>query len=394
VNPARTVRLVTTREIRERGATRGYLIGTVLTVIIVVVSIVLPTVLGGDGETELTVATVGDAPADLEAQLAPLVGDELTVTVTELPDRDAGLAAIEAEEVDHVLVERRELLTDGSPRASLSAALDTVLQIDAVSSGLADAGLDPGQAEAALTSQPPIQEVDVGETGGEEGGFLVAIGITVLLFLGIQLNGASVLSGALEEKSSRVVEVLVSTARPWQLLAGKLIGMSVLALGQIGIIVGAALAANAAVGAFELPAATTTLLAVSLGMLVAGFLFYAALYAVAGSLASSLEDAQSSAGPLGFLLTGAYFAVFLVVLPDPSSVWSQVLTFVPPTAPFVVPARLGLGAVSTGEALLALAVTTVASFVTVRIAGRLYASSLLAGGKLTWRDAWRNEPVR
>jgi ABC-2 type transport system permease protein len=394
VSPARTVRLVTTREIRERGATRGYLIGTVLTVVIVVVSIVLPTVLAGDGDDERTLATVGEAPADLEGQLASLLGDDLTVTVTELPDRDAGLAAIEAEEVDHVLVDRRELLTDGNPPTSLSAALDTVLQIDAVSSQLADAGLDPGQAQEALTSQPPLQAVDVGTSGGEEGGFLVAVGITVLLFLGIQLNGASVLSGALEEKSSRVVEVLVSTARPWQLLAGKLIGMSVLALGQIGLIVGSALVANAAVGAFELPAATTTLLVISLGMLVAGFLFYAALYAVAGSLASSLEDAQSSAGPLGFLLTGAYFAVFLVVLPDPTSLWSQILTFVPPTAPFVVPARLGLGALSTPQAVLALAITTVASFGTVRIAGRLYASSLLAGGKLTWRDAWRNEPVR
>jgi ABC-2 type transport system permease protein len=394
VSPMRTVKLVTTREIRERGATRGYLIGTVLTALVVVAAIVLPTVLGGDGPDERTLATVGDVPADLERQLAAVLPEDLTVTVTQLPDRDAALAAIEAEEVDHALVDRRELLTDGTPSSELTAALDTVLQIDAVSAELTEAGLEREEAEAALTSQPPLVPVDVGEAGGEEGGFIVAIGITVLLFLGIQLNGASVLSGALEEKSSRVVEVLVSTARPWQLLAGKLIGMSVLALGQIGLIVGAALGANAAVGAFDVPAATTTLLAVSLAMLVAGFLFYAALYAVAGSLASSLEDAQSSAGPLGFLLTGAYFAVFLVVLPDPTSTWSQVLTYVPPTAPFVVPARLGLGALPTGQALLAVAITALASFGTVRIAGRLYASSLLAGGKLTWRDAWRNEPVR
>jgi ABC-2 type transport system permease protein len=395
VTPSRTVLLVTRREIRERGATRGYLIGTVLTALVVVAGIVLPTVLGGDGPAERTLATVGDAPADLQPQLDVLLSEDLEITVTELPDRDAALAAIEADEVDHALVDRRELLTDGAPGSELPAALDTILQVDAVSQTLADAGLDPDAAEAALTSQPPVVPVDVGETGGEDGGgFIIAIGITVLLFLGIQLNGASVLSGALEEKSSRVVEVLVSTARPWQLLAGKLIGMSVLALGQIGLIVGAALVSNEVVGAFDVPAATGTLIAVSLGMLVVGFLFYAALYAVAGSLASSLEDAQSSAGPLGFLLTGAYFAVFLVVLPDPSSTWSQVLTFVPPTAPFVVPARLGLGALPVEQALLALAVTAVATFGTVRLAGRLYASSLLAGGKLTWRDAWRNEPVR
>jgi ABC-2 type transport system permease protein len=168
----------------------------------------------------------------------------------------------------------------------------------------------------------------------------------------------------------------------------------VLAIVQIGSIVGAALGANALVDAFDVPPATGTLVGVSLVMLGAGFLFYASLYAVAGSLASSLEDAQSSAAPLGFLLTGAYFAVFIVVLPDPTSTWSAALSFVPPTAPFVVPARLGLEAMPPWQAGVAIAVTVVAAFVTVRLAGRLYASSLLAGGKLSWREAWRGEPVR
>lgn len=399
MSPMRTVRLVTWREIRERGAARGYLIGTALTLLVVVAAIVIPTLIGGDPATERTLGVVGEAPDGLATDLDALLADDVTTTVTELPDRDAAVTAVEDGEVDVALVDQRELLRDGAGGDDFRAALDAVLQRDALEAGLADLGLDPEEAAAALTPPPPLEPVDVraeaDDAPSTEGGaFLVAIGLTVLLFLGIQLNGASVLSGALEEKSSRVVEVLVSVARPWQLLAGKLLGMSVLAIVQIGVIVGGALAANAAVDAFELPAATGTLVGVSLVMLVAGFLFYASLYAVAGSLASSLEDAQSSAAPLGFLLTGAYFAVFVVVLPAPTSTLSTVLSYLPPTAPFVVPARLGLEAMLTWQAFLAIAVTVVAAFVTVRLAGRLYASSLLAGGKLSWREAWRGEPVR
>jgi ABC-2 type transport system permease protein len=398
VSSLRVVQLVTWREIRERGLTRGYLIGTALTLIVVVSAIVVPTLLVGDGPDERTLGLVGEAPEGLGQELDALLGDEVTTTVTVLPDRDAAVTAIEDDEVDLALVERRELLREGTGSEDVRAALDAILQREAIEAGIAELGVDPAEAAAALTPPPPIEAIDlrdVDDVHSPEGGaFLVAIGLTVLLFLGIQLNGASVLSGALEEKSSRVVEVLVSVARPWQLLAGKLLGMSVLAIVQIGSIVGAALAANAIVDAFDVPPTTGTLVAVSLVMLVAGFLFYASLYAVAGSLASSLEDAQSSAAPLGFLLTGAYFAVFIVVLPDPTSTWSSVLSFVPPTAPFVVPARLGLEAMPPWQAGVAIAVTVVAAFVTVRLAGRLYASSLLAGGKLSWREAWRGEPVR
>lgn len=394
MSPLRTVRLIMLREIRERGATRAYLFATLGTVVLVIGLIAVPTLLAGDGPQERTLGVVGDAPQDLEGQLATLLPDEVTVAVTEMPDRDAAVAALQDDAVDAVLVDRRELLADGRGDDELRRALDGVLQRDAVTSGLADLGVAPDDAAAVLEPPPPLQSVDIGDPDPGPDGFIVASGMAVLLFLSVQINAASVMSGALEEKSSRVVEVLVSVARPWQLLAGKLLGMSVLALTQMGLVVGAALATNAAVHAFEIPGATGTLVAVSLAMLLAGFLFYASMYAVAGSLASSVEDAQSTAGPLGLVLVAAYFAVFFVALPDPTSLASRILTFVPPTAPFFLPARLGLGALPVWQAVLSIMVTAVAAFATVRLAGRLYASSLLAGGKLTWRDAWRGEPIR
>jgi ABC-type Na+ efflux pump permease subunit len=98
-----------------------------------------------------------------------------------------------------------------------------------------------------------------------------------------------------------------------------------------------ALATNYLVDAFPLPAATGAVLWVSTVMLVAGFLFYAALFTVAGTMVSTVEDAQSAAGPLYIAMWGTYGAVSVTVLPSPSGLVAQVLTYLPPTAPFVVP---------------------------------------------------------
>lgn len=190
-----------------------------------------------------------------------------------------------------------------------------------------------------------------------------------------------------------MVEVLLGSVRPWQPLAGKLIGIMVLAIGQLALFIGAALGANVAVDAFEVPAATGSAALVGALMFVLGFAFYAALYAVAGSMASSLEDAQAVAGPLAFLTGGAYVGTLLGIVPNPDTVFAHVLTYLPPTAPFAVPARIAVGSISGVEVAIAAVVTGLAAVITIRIAGRLYSAALVAGGRLTWREVWRAEPV-
>ena len=390
----RTIWLVARRELRERGAKKAYVISTAVTILIVVGLIVVPSLFGDDGSGEVTLAVTGEAPADLEAQLATTTPADVTIDVAPVEDRDAAVAAVEAEDADAALVDGTELISDGSPDPALQAAVEGALQMSALIDGLTDAGLDADEAASALAPPEPLQVVDLsGEDAGGDGS-LIAFAATILLFIGIQGNGATLLSAALEEKSSRVVEVLLSAARPWHLLAGKLIALSVLALVQIGLTVAAGLGANAVVGAFELPPAAGGVVAISLLMLLVGFLFYASLYAVAGSMASSLEDAQSTSGPLTFAVMGAYFGVIFAVLPNPDGVAAQILTFIPPTAPFVIPARMAFGAVPGWQVAVATLLTLVTTVIVVRLAGRLYAGTLLAGGKLTWAEAWRAEPVR
>lgn len=394
MTPLQTIRLIASRELRERALKRGFLVGTAVTVLLVVAGVVLPTVFGGDGEQELRIGVVGDVPPLLEQEEGAAALGVTTLDLRSIGDRDAAEVAVTDGEVDVALIDGDEVLTDGPAPSALAPTLEADRAARSTGERLAEAGLDEADIAAALTPPEPITITDVSGLQEDGSDFLVAVATTLLLLIGVQLAGATLLSGALEEKSSRVVEVLVSAARPWQLLTGKVGATSLLVLAQLSVIVGAGLAANAAVGAFELPPAAGRTLAISLAFLVAGFLFYASLFTVAGTLAGSLEEAQSTATPLYILMYGAYGAVFAAVLPNPDSLVGQVLTFVPATAPFVAPPRAALGVLPDWQLAVSLVVTFLGAFVALRIAGRTYASSLLAGGRLTWRDAWKAEPVR
>lgn len=386
------IRIIAQRELRERAFKKGYLLGTLATLVIVVAAIVLPNVLG-DGTTEHRIGVVGTDAEALAETLAMMLPDDHSVETTQLADEDAAREGVLAGDLDVAIVDGRQLITDGPPNGMLRGALDAMVQQRAIVGALAEAGLGPAAIERVLQAPTPPEIVDL---SGDEGdsAFMIAFFATILLVVGVQMSGATLLSGALEEKTSRVVEILVSAARPWQLLAGKVLATSLLAMVQLTLIVGAALAANAAVDAAPLPSATGSVLTISVVMLLAGFMFYAALFTVAGTLASSMEDAQSTAGPLYFVMWGAYAAVFITVLPNPDGVISQVLTFLPPTAPFIVPARVALGDIATWQIAASVAVTIAGALVALRVAGRIYAASLLSGGRLTWRAAWKSEPIR
>lgn len=394
---ATIVKLITVREVTDRLRNKVYILGTLFFAVVLVGGIAVPGLLSDDGPERFDLGLVGPVPDSFEDVLAANAAElEIEVDVVELADRDAATAAVTDGEVDAALVGDSELMAQGSPHFLLRSALETTVQQARTADELEAAGLSEEEIAAVLAPSEPLDVVD--PAGQEEtdlfGGEAIAFAATILLFLAVTTNASSLLSGAVEEKSSRVVEVLLGSVRPWQLLAGKIIALTGLALVQVGVLVGAALGANAVGGTFALPPATAATVLTGLAMLLIGFVFYAALYTVAGSLASTSEDAQGSAGPLSFLIMGAYFIVIFVVLPAPQGLWAQLLTYLPPTAPFAVPARVALGAIPAWQVALACGVTLLGVALTVALAARLYAASLLAGGKLTWRQAWQAEPIR
>lgn len=390
-----TIRLVAGRELVDRLRNKVYVGGTVLVAALVAVGVV---VLGhvGDDAARLGVVT-GDGNLVDAVVAASATAEDAEVELVEFADREDAAAAVEDGDVGAAVVERSTLMVGGGPpnseRVTLRRVATVAMQQATLQGRLSEHGLSQAETQQILRAPKPRVVQPDGEEPDVPAGLLLGYVTTALLLFAILVNGSLLLTSANQEKSSRVVEVLLAKMRPWQLLAGKLIPVTALALAQLALVLGAGLAANAVVGLVELPAATPPAVVVALVMLVVGFALFAALFTVAGSLAVSVEHAQTAAMPLQLGVVVPAVLVHMAVLPSPEGVVAQVLSFLPPTAPFAVPARVALGVMPGWQVVVAVALTVVGAALSVRLAGRLYAAALLAGDKLTWRTALRAEPI-
>jgi ABC-2 type transport system permease protein len=203
-----------------------------------------------------------------------------------------------------------------------------------------------------------------------------------------------VLTGVVEEKSSRVVEVLLARLPAKALLGGKVVGIGLLGFGQLAVTAVAALVASMAMSSVDLPAVTGGVLAWVLVWFVLGYALYAMIYGALGSLASRTEDAQAVAGPVGYVLVVGYWASFIAIGADPDGPWARGLSLFPATAPLAMPGRIALGAAAWWESPLAVLLTLAAIAGLISFAGRVYQNAVLrTGAVVRLRDAWRSSPT-
>jgi ABC-2 type transport system permease protein len=213
----------------------------------------------------------------------------------------------------------------------------------------------------------------------------------IFLFISIFSFGYWVLSGVIEEKQSRVVEVVLSTVRPRDLLMGKVFGIGVLGLAQLLVLIVTALVAANVVGRFELPPTTLPALVQLIIWFVLGYVLYSTLFGVLGALASRMEEASNVTMPIQFLAMGSYFLAILVVLRDPESLVARLASFFPPAAPMVVPMRAALDGIEWWEVLLSIGVTVAFIYGLFVVGARIYSGAVLkTGGRTRLRDAWRS----
>ncbi len=232
----------------------------------------------------------------------------------------------------------------------------------------------------------PITNVELGQVEGPDDATAALI-MTVLLFMAISTYGAMVMSGVVEEKSSRVVEVLLARMPARNLLAGKIAGIGLLGLGQIAVTVLIALVALNVVDSLDIPAARATVLVWIVVWFVLDYALYATVFGALGALASRADDAQSAAGPVTVVLVAGYFVSFAAI-GSPDTVWAKLVSYFPATAPLATPNRLALGAAAWWEPLLAVAVAAIAGLVVA--GGRDYSGGVLhSGPTLTLRAAWQ-----
>jgi ABC-2 type transport system permease protein len=386
--------LVAVREMRERSRSSGFRAGLVVTVIVVVAMVVLPNVFDTSGGTK-DVGLTGASPAGL-SQVIRDQGDAAgtTVRIHRYDDVAAGREAVRADEADLLVVDARRLEWQGRADEELQATVSSAIQLTAVQERAAAAGVDPDEL-LAMVAPVPVEEMEIGLTAGrgpDDG--TAAIIMTALLLMAIFIYGNLVLTGVVEEKASRVVEVLLARMPARNLLAGKVLGIGLLGFAQFVVTAIAALVATLVVDAVDVPAVSAGVLTWVVVWFVLGYALYAMAYGALGSLATRTEDAQSAVGPVGYVLLAGYWASFIAVSGDPDSSWSRLLSLFPPTAPLAMPGRLALGAAAWWEPLLAVVLTVATIAALVVIGGRVYTNAILhTGPTLRLRDAWRGTTV-
>jgi ABC-2 type transport system permease protein len=377
--------LVARREIATRLVDRTFLVGTVLTLALIAGFVVVQAVLSSRVSTyDVVAAPPATAMARLVADRAPELDDSLAVTVTEVADDAAARAAVNDEEADAwltpgdggwVLVGRDDVPNE------LRDVTETVVR-DAT---LAENAQAAGTTVAAITRGSEVTtEVLVGDADQRDFAQGMAFALAFLFYLSSLAFGMTLAGSVVEEKQSRIVEIIATKIPVRQLLAGKVLGNTGLAVGQMALYAAIGLVGLSFTSFGELLPTVTDALGWFLVFFLVGFLLIACLWAVAGALASRTEDLQSTSTPITMLLLAIFFgSAFL------DGTAQVVVSYIPPASALLMPQRMLEGTVQWWEPVVALAILLAAAVVVVLVAERLYRRSLLqTQGRISLRRAW------
>ena len=421
----RKILAVVRREFVTRVHTRAFLIGTILGPLLMGGMFVMPILLGRQTKPRRVIvldAASGSFGARVERRLAAELRDTADAArpryevrrVTAEPSRvaevrDSLVALIGRTDAEGAGPHGVVILTDsavatgrlqyvgtnvGSPgdMSALQRSLGDPVRLER----LARAGVDPA---IALPAMGPIRlatlKVSEGRVTGETGGssFALAYIMSFMLYFALLIYGMQVMTSVVEEKTSRIMEVLVSSLSPFEMLLGKVVGVGAVALLQLAIWAGTAmllttfrvqiaalLGASPSAAAFPMPAVSPALFVVFITFFALGFLFYAAAYAAVGSMCNSVQETQQAQVPVTLFIAAGLLTMFSL-LGDPSSSLARVLSLVPFVAPFVTPVRYSFAPLPVLE-LLASAGAMIAGVVAVVwVAARIYRVGILSYGK-------------
>ncbi|MEO5981951.1 MAG: ABC transporter permease [Pedococcus sp.] len=390
---SQAIRLVAGREISTRVRSRGWLLTTGLLLLAVIAGgVALNFALGSSSATRIAVSPQTAAlSVPLTAVADASAVDAKTVAVA---DDAAAEAAVRNDEVDAALTGTASDFTV-VVRSEVDPALRSVLSLlqqqVALAGAVTDLGGDPQVVAQQLASQTlKVHALD--PPPARDGAQIVAGYVAgILLFLALQIAAQQVAQGVVEEKSSRVVELLLSTIRPWQLMAGKVIGIGLVGLLQVAAVVAGAAGTALALGLVEtssIDLGATVLW--SLVFFVVGFLMYSLALAALASLVSRQEDVASVTAPVMMLMIIPYVIAISIAPWDPNNTIVAVLSYIPFASPLVMPIRIALGVVETWQVLVSLALSVALVPGLVWVAARIYSNAVLrTGARVRFKDAFR-----
>lgn len=389
LTPARAVLLVARREFTTQVRSKSFAIGLLVTILIFAIYIALFSFIGSQSSSSTLGVTSSTSSLEPALQASAKAQDR-TLTITQV-DRATGEAQVANGDLD--------ALFDGSPGSYSLLGKDTVdsslqqLVTGAVQqTTLTDALTAAGQDPAAVAARGDVT-VDTQEPVDPERGqrLVIAIVVAVLLFMSLVGYGNAVAQGVVEEKSSRVVELLLSTIRPVHLLSGKILGLGLVGLVQLLILGAIGLVGSSVTGILTIPTAAAGALVSAVIWYLLGFFLYASIYAAAGSLVSRQEELQSTVTPIMFPLFIPFIFAVSVLPNDPRNTLGTILSFIPLFSPTLMPARAAMGVAPLWQVLVAIVLTVLAIVGVVLAAARIYRNSVLrTGSRVGLREALRS----
>jgi ABC-2 type transport system permease protein len=389
---ASAVRLVTGREISTRLRSKAFKVTTILNLVVVIGFILAIKLAGGTDSSEQVGFTASAQPlAGPLTSVARATGTDVTASTV---DETAGMARVRDGDLDALVV--------GSPdgfrvvvKQDLPSGLEDAFAVLArqltLNAEISKAGGDP--AAVAATVDAARVEVQTLEPERQYEGARITLAIIagVLVYIAIMLYGQLVAQGVVEEKASRIVEILLTTIRPWQLMLGKVLGIGLIGLLQLGVTTVTGLVAGLALDAFDFPTEIVASAAIwAVVWFLLGYLVYALLFASLGALVSRQEDVAGATAPALMALIPPYLLAITILPADPDNRLMAVASQIPFFAPLIMPMRIALDVAPVWQIVLSLVLTIALIAGLVWFAGRVYRNAVLhMGSKVKLRDALR-----
>jgi ABC-2 type transport system permease protein len=401
VKDLRDMFVIARREFLERVKSKWFVAITLLGPIGMVAMVLVPALLMGNGEgakvdiidkTGVIAKPLSDGLAAVKWKPVIVAADTPDqIEMDRIRDKQInGFVTIPAD-----ALEGGKILYRGDNGSSLvvGATLRELVRVVVQSERGNRAGIPPDQL-AKLVAQPDFepQQTD-GKSAGASGAASYWLGyiLAYVLMLVIMLYAVGVMRSVVQEKTSRVMELMVATVKPRSLMAGKIFGVGAAGLVQVGawLVMGAITLAyrDELLGLFgrsgagaALPTLALTEIVIALLFFVVGYFFYASMYAAVGSMVSSEQDTQQVQMPITMLLLIG-FACISMVSGDPRGLTATVVTMLPFWSALLMPMRYLLGGASLGEVALSLAILVVSTVLIARAAAKIYRVGVLMYGK-------------
>jgi ABC-2 type transport system permease protein len=379
-------RIVAEREVKVRVRDKTFLGATAFTLLLIIgVFVVTSLVSGGPDEYDVAVTSSADEPLVAAAQEALRESSTGAVIDARVADEEEAEQLVKDGDVDAALLPGDggyELVGDDEVDGELAAALTGAVAGEAMQENAAAQDVDLEALYAGTQVQERLLDPNADENDARQ---FVAFAFALVFLMTAMAFGMTIAQSVVQEKESRVVEILAAAIPVRALLWGKIVGNTVLALGQVVLIVAVGLIGLAATGQRDLLTGLGGAVAWYVAFFVLGFLALAALWSVAGSLASRQEDLQSTTLPMQLILFVPYFISAFA-----SERVQTVVSMLPIVSTMVMPGRMAQGDVPAWQIAVAVVATVVAAYVFVRVGSRIYERTLLrTGGRIGYREALR-----